>query len=266
MRARRPRSCFVAYGGVEPLADLRLEARLLVEPDLEVRQHRQLHASPLVPHLGEAVVAGERLAQKPLTVRWLPRLQAVEKALQSRSVAGRALAEVAGELEPDLGEHLPVAARDRVRGELEGVERRVQLAGQAAQARLGVEQPAAEQSAPERPDRVPQPRPLPQLPAEPVAEILAADRPSRRTRRPRRVRAPVRARAASLRERRGEQRVAVRDLEVADGRARDRRNPPDVVDAGRRRLAIAHRCSPRQRLTLPHAETNLYDADPWPTS
>ena len=58
----------------------------------------------------------------------------------------------------------------------------------------------------------------------------------------------------------------MRDLEVADGGVRDRRDPPDVVDVGRRRLGTCiavHRHSVSRCLTR---RRNLYDADPWPTS
>ena len=56
--------------------------------------------------------------------------------------------EVARELEPDLLEHLEVPARDALARALEGVERRVQLGGQAPEPRVGLEEAAPQQPAP----------------------------------------------------------------------------------------------------------------------
>ena len=58
--------------------------------------------------------------------------------------------------------------------------------------------------------------------------VLAADRPAGLARGPGRERAPVRALAGAPRDLRGEQRVGVRDLEVAQDRVADRDDPPDL--------------------------------------
>src|SRR6185295_1575935 len=71
-------------------------------------------------------------------------------------------------------------------------------------------------------------------------QVLAADRPAGLSRGPRRVCAPVRALAASCRERGGETRVAVGDLEVADHGVLDRRDLPDLVDTRGRWFAGVH--------------------------
>ena len=58
--------------------------------------------------------------------------------------------QAARELQADLGEHLAVATRDGVAGELEGIEGRVQGGHQAAQRRVTPEQATADERAPER--------------------------------------------------------------------------------------------------------------------
>ena len=129
----------------EGLADLGLEPRLLVEADLEVREHGELHASLRIALVPQALVPRERLAQVALTFRRVARPQAVERLLA---------VEVASELEADLLEHLQVAARDGVARQLDGVERRVQLCRQAPQARLALKEPAAHQPPPEGRERM----------------------------------------------------------------------------------------------------------------
>ena len=123
---------------VERLADLRLQARLLVQADLEVRQQRQLGAALRVGLARTRVVARERgraaAAPRPRTRR----------------------RQVARELVADLLEHLQVAARDGVAGQLDRVERRVQPRRDPPEPRVAVEQPAPQQPAPERLQRVQQ--------------------------------------------------------------------------------------------------------------
>ena len=145
--------------------------------------------------------------------------------------------QVARELEPDLLEHLEVPARHALAGALEGVERRVQLSGQASDPRVGLEQAASQQPAPRRRDRVEHPAAFSQLQLQVLDEVLAADRAACLSRGPCRIGAPVRAVVGGGCQRGGEAGVAVRDLEVADDRVRDRRDPTDVLDAGRGRRA-----------------------------
>ena len=220
-------------GGVERLVNLRLQSCLLVEADLEVRQDRELRARLRIALHPPALVVRERLAQVTLPVRRIACLEPVEEALEHRGIgsAGPALVQVARELEPDLLEDLQVPARDRLAGSPERVEGRVQCAGQTAEPRLALEEALAQQAPPQRRDRVQQPAAGTELAAEVLQQVLASNRPPGLSRRPRRVRAPVRARAFPFRERRGETRVAVGDLEVADHRVRDRRDSLDVGDA-----------------------------------
>jgi hypothetical protein len=102
--------------------------------------------------------------------------------------------QVAGELEADLGEHLAVAARDGVAGQLERVERRVQAEDQPAEPAFAVEQAAAKERAPQRVDRVQQLGVTAELAAQRAEQVLAADRAARLPRGPGRERAPVGAR------------------------------------------------------------------------
>ena len=96
----------------------------------------------------------------------------------------------------------------------------------------------------ERRERMQQPAAFAEPALEVLEQVLAADRSARLPRGPRRVRAPVRALAVSRRERRGETRVAVGDLEVADDRAsRSRRS------AGRRPRSVRRAIG--SRLSLP---------------
>ena len=88
-----------------------------------------------------------------------------------------------------------------------------------------LKQAAPQQPAPERRDRMQQPAAVPDPALEVAEQVLPADRPTRLPRRPGRVRAPVRALADPGRDRGGETRVAVRDLEVADDRVLDRNDP-----------------------------------------
>jgi len=74
------------------------------------------------------------------------------------------------------------------------------------------------------------PKPAPEV----REQVLAADGATGLPRRPGGERAPVRAIAGASRDGRGEARVAVRDLEVADGRVRDPGDSPDLVDVWRR--------------------------------
>ena len=130
--------------GVERLADLRLQARLLVEADLEVREHGELRARLRIALDPPALVARERLAQVALPLGRVAGPQSVEEPLERRRLGRRVrrgLVEIARELEPDLLEHLQVPARDGVAGTLERVERRVQLGRQAPDPRLGWKRP-----------------------------------------------------------------------------------------------------------------------------
>ena len=157
--------------GIQRLADLRLQPRLLVEADLEVREHGELRARLWMALEPQALVVGERLAQVTLPFRWIARTQAVEESTDLRRVgrrARRALVEIARELQADLLEHPQVPARDGGAGTLERVERRVQLGRQAPDSRLGLEEAVAQHPAPQRPDRVQRPA----MSREPVPEVL----------------------------------------------------------------------------------------------
>ena len=195
-----------------------------MEADLEVREQGELGASLGIAFEPDALVTGECLAQQALAIRRV-----------AGSQARRAVVEIAGELEPDLLEDLEVAARNSVAGELERVERCVELMREAADPRLALEEAAAQQPAPERRDRVQQPAAFPEPAPKVLEQVLAADCPTRLFRGPRRVGAPVRALAGPRRAGCGELRVAVGNLEVPDDRALDRGDPPNVVDARRRR-------------------------------
>ena len=92
------------------------------------------------------LVAGERLAQAALPVGRVAGPQSLGERLEPSGVGrlgGWALLEVAGEVEPDFLEHLEVPARDALARALEGVERRVQLVGQAPDPRAGLEKATA---------------------------------------------------------------------------------------------------------------------------
>ena len=104
-------------------------------------------------------IVRERLAQVALALRRLARIESVEEALECPGIgrAGRALVQVARELEADLLEDLQVSACHGVAGALEGVERRVQCAGQAAEPGLALEEAPAQQPPPQRRDRVQRP-------------------------------------------------------------------------------------------------------------
>src|SRR5262249_28874591 len=93
-------------GGVERLPDLGLQPRLLVEADLEVREHGELRARRWVGLGMRALVVPERPAEVVLPVGWVARPEAVEESRVRR------LGEEARELEPDLLEHRQVPARD----------------------------------------------------------------------------------------------------------------------------------------------------------
>jgi len=83
-----------------------------------------------------------------------------------------------------------------------------------------------------------QPPTFPKALAKLLEQVFAADGPARLSRRPGRIRAPVRPTLAPCRKRRSEKRVAVSDLEVTDDRARDSTDPGYVIDSrgGDRRL------------------------------
>ena len=77
--------------GVERLADLRLEARLLVEADRKVREHGELHPRLRVALELPALVPLERLAQVALAVGRVARPQSVEEPLERIRVVRRTL-------------------------------------------------------------------------------------------------------------------------------------------------------------------------------
>ena len=219
-------------GGVQSLANLRLQPRLLVQADFEVREDGELRTLPRVVLEPRAFVPGERLAQVALPLGWVARPQSVEETLQLRGVGlsvRRALVKKARELEADLLEHLQVSARDGVARTLERIERRVQRGRQTPDPRVALEEAAPQQPTPRRCDWMQQPTTFAEFAPEVLQEILSADRPPRLSRGPCGVRAPVRALAASCCKCRGEARVAVSDLEVSDDGVRDRRDLPDVV-------------------------------------
>ena len=90
--ARRPRSSCVAVRGVESLANLRLQARLLVEADLEVREDGELRAHLRIALEPPALIAGERLAQVALPLGRVAGPKSVEETLErSGSAVRRAL-------------------------------------------------------------------------------------------------------------------------------------------------------------------------------
>ena len=70
--------------GVERLADLRLQARLLVEADLEVREDGELRARLRIPLEPPALVPRERLAQVALPLGRVAGPQSVEEPLDAR--------------------------------------------------------------------------------------------------------------------------------------------------------------------------------------
>jgi hypothetical protein len=154
MSARTPSSSCVTNGAFS-LDGLLLQPRLLVEADLETCEHAELRMRLRVGLGALLLVVHERLAQQPLTVRRLTGAESLEEPLE-RLV----LLEPARELEPDLGEHLEVAARDRVAGAADRVEGSVQLCGQAADSRLGLKQAESQQPPPQRLERLQQQAPL----------------------------------------------------------------------------------------------------------
>ena len=227
--------------GVERLPDLRLQTRLLVKSDLEVREDRELHARFGVALESQSLIVHKRLTQIALPSGRVARSQSLEKPPERGGLGSRvrrALLEVAGELEPDLLEHLPISACDRSARKLERVKRSVQLGRQATDTRFALEEAAAQQAAPQRCNWMQQPPAFPEPAPNLVEQVLTADGPPRLSRGPGRVRAPVGAVAALCYKRRGEKRVAVRDLEVAEDRARDGDDPADVVRARRVRGSV----------------------------
>ena len=172
---------------------------------------------------GVAGVARERGAQQRARPAGRPR--AARRGTPSRSPASQ----VARELVADLLEDLAVAARDGVGGQLDRVERRVQAAPSAARAASRGRTARAAAASARTTQRVQQRAIAPSrsctksIASSPriVAPGLA--------RGPGRERAPVRALAGSPRDLGREQRVRVGDLEVAQDRVADRRDPPDLV-------------------------------------
>ena len=253
--ARRPRSSCVAYGGVERLANLRLQARLLVEADLEVREDGELRARLRVALEPQALVPRERLAQVALPLgrvagrsrsrnRWsggdsagapagTPRDSARTRARSPRTPSGSR------------------ARRRRSHARTRRTACAAQPSGARSASRAGRGRGAAADATSVAIGCSSQ-RPSAERVAEVLEQVLAADRPAGLSRGPRRVRAPVRALAASCRERRGETRVAVGDLEVSDHRVRDRGDPPDVVHARHERRSVRvghHRVLPQEYRT-----------------
>jgi hypothetical protein len=209
-------------------ADLRLQPRLLVQPDLEVRQHDPLCASRRVLLEALALVAGERLAQVALAIGRLAGGEAIQEQLECRRVCGHrrvGVLQVAREVNADLGEDLAVAVGHGVACALEGVKRGVQVGGQAPQPRLALEEPPADQPPPKRRERMRKLRIAAELALKLVDEVLAPDRGTRLPRGPGRIRAPIRARGRARRHRCRQLRVALGDLEVADHRVLDRCDP-----------------------------------------
>jgi hypothetical protein len=155
-----------------------LQAHLLVEADLEIRQYGELCTRLRVSLEPPALVARKGLAQVALPLGRIARPQAVDEGLKARRslVVRRAFVEKARELEADLLEHLPVAASHGVAGSLERVEGRVQRSGEASEPRLGLEEAAAHQPAPERRQRMEQPAPLAELELQVLDEVLSPDR------------------------------------------------------------------------------------------
>jgi hypothetical protein len=209
------------------LSDQGLQPGLLVQADLEVREHEQLRARFRIGLGACPLVARERLSEVPL---------ALGRVAGAKARGRLRLGQVLGEDEADLREDREVAARDRVARPLDRVERRVQLGGQTAEPRARPQQAAAEQRAPQRRERVHEPAPRRETALEVGEEIFAANRRACLPRRPGRVAAPVRARAGPGRHGHREPRVALRDLEVPDHRVRERDDPPDV---GRARCGCA---------------------------
>src|ERR1019366_3469470 len=107
---------------VERRHDVRLEPRLLVKPDLQVRQEHQLRLFLGVRGSGGSPIVTERLLQQILPVRRRSRCQALPKTIHLGIGNGADVGkerEPTGKLQPNLLEHLAIAALHRIRGSLE---------------------------------------------------------------------------------------------------------------------------------------------------
>jgi len=221
--------------GVERFRNFRLQARLLVKPDFDVGQQQELGARLGVAFEERLIDTGESLAQVALTVGRVAGTQFVAEASDLADVKRhvvQACREKAGKLVPDLLEHLLVAPAHRVtraidhRGGVQHIpDGFLNLAGVALRAdalRGCGDVPGGLRRRRRRVKRIFQ-RPR---------EILFANRLPGLPGGPGRERAPVRAGAGSLRERRRQLVVALRDLQVADHRIAERRDPIDFSDGG----------------------------------
>jgi hypothetical protein len=233
-----------------------------VQPDLEVCQHDRLRASPWVGLGVLALVAGERLAQVALAVGRLAGREAVQKAREPWRVGAQrrvGFVQVAREVHADLGEDLAVAVGHGVAGTLEGIERGVQVGHQAPQPRLALEEPPADQPPPQRREWVRELRIAAEFALQLVHQILAADRGASLPRRPGRKGAPVRARGRAGRHPCCQLRVALGDLEVADHRVLDSRDPLCLGDVRRRRSSrpVGRRRSAHDEALMRCASTGI---------
>jgi hypothetical protein len=254
-------------GRVECLHDLGLETGLLVEADLEVGEQDELRARSRIDFEARPMVARERLAQVPLTVRGLARFQSLHEPDNGVRVEGRMRAAFdieARELAADLFEHLQVATGDsgarpiqrgcRIDDAPNERERVADRDARAESARLCRDLARSSSRGRRRSERR----------LEAALEVLLPDRLSGLLRCPRREGAPV-GDLAKARRRRGRQLViGLRDLEVADHRIGDGRDPINVLrgqGAGRARVSTRQASSlAADRPTQPGCAVSLH----WP--
>ena len=230
---------------IERFLDLRLQPRLLVPADLEIREVERLR-----PHIRSrleerAVVAPEGLAQEALALGRIAFAQLPAEVVHARRIKSDVAAtrrHEPCELESDLLEHLPVAARHGIARAFERIERALHRSHEAAKLRLRIEQPSPQQAAPQRLHRSRHPHRHMQALPQHRQEIFTPDRLSRLTRRPRGERAPVRGAAAARGDRKCELVIRQRDPQIADDRVLHRRDLAHVVHGRRpwkRRHGIA---------------------------
>ena len=239
-----PHVSWIHDGRVECRRDLGLETGLLMEADLEVGEQDQLRARDWIDFEASPMVARERLAQVTLPVRGLARCETLREPGEGVRVEGRIRAALdieARELAADLREHPEVAtgnggARPIQRGCRidDAPNERERLADRdvrAESARLRRDLARSNCRGRRRSERG----------LEAALEILLPDRPSGLLRCPGREGAPV-GDLAEARRRRGRKLViGPRDLEVADHRIGDRRDPINVL-RGQRTAARERGC------------------------
>ena len=234
-----PHGAWIHDGRVECLRDLGLETGLLMEADLEVGEQDELRARFRIDFEARPMVASKRLAQVTLTVRGLARFEPLHEPDEGVRVDGRIRAAFdieARELAADLLEHPQVATGN---GGARPIQRGCRIDDAPNERERVADRDVRAESARLRRDLARsncRGRRRSERRLEAALEILLPDRPSGLLRCPRREGAPV-GDLAEARRRRGRKLViGLRDLEVADHRIGDGRDPINVLRGQRAAL------------------------------